>query len=268
MKTETKPTTKAVAQVITRMEVAKIPNGFDQKQVQKFRDESRKIYDLAEAMVITDVQTKDTAEALARSCAEMKKKVKAAFKAQLDEAVEEKRAATTKKAAVDAVIDTLTQILDEAQRVTDRKAREYINTEKKRIDDENRKALLEAQKKAEDDRKDEVAELKEIGTPEARRAARELAAAPVTAATVQLQEKITASKGTVYQAKWIAEVASGDQDQALFELVQAAAKNPAKFIKYLMLNWPAINRAAVADKDKFDVPGFTARDEGKTLHRS
>jgi len=273
MKTETKPTTKAVAIVITRMEGTKIPAKFDEKQVQAFRQESRKVYDLAEELIITDVATKDTAEALARSCSEMKKKVKAAFKDRLDEATEEKRAATAKKAAVDLVIDTLIEILDAAQRTTDRKTRDYTEAENKRIAEANRKKELEAQKDAEDKRKEQVQELKDIGTPEARRAARELAAAPVTADPVELEEKVTASKGTVYQAKWEAKAIptaadeTGDEAAALALLVEAAYKEPGKYIKYLMLNWPAINRAAVADTDKFDVPGFTARDEGKVLHR-
>jgi hypothetical protein len=264
---------KAIAAVVKTMDLAKIPSKIDAKQVAAFREKTKMAFATADALIITDIETKTTAEALATACSDLKKRVKAWIKPQLDEATEKKRAATAEKAEIDAVIDTMTNVLKDAQDIADRKVREYIRAENQRIDDANRKKELEAQKKAEEEKKAQVAELKDIGTPEAKRAAKELAAAPVAAASVELERKIGTSAGTVNQQKWEAKAIpttadeTGDEAAALAALVEAAYKEPAFFMKYLIINWPAVNRAAVADKEKFSIPGFIAYDAGKTLHK-
>jgi hypothetical protein len=264
---------KAIAAVVKTMDLAKIPAKISPQQVLAFREKTTMAFDTADALIITDIETKTTAEALATACSDLKKRVKAWIKPQLDEATEKKRAATMEKAEIDAVIDTMTNVLKDAQDIADRKVREYIRAENQRIEDENRKKELEAQKKAEEEKKKQVAELKDIGTPEAKRAAKELAAAPVYAAPVELERKIGGSAGTVNQMKWEAKAIpttadeTGDEAAALALLIEAAYKEPEKYEKYLMLNWPAINRAAVADKEKFYIPGFVAVDVGKTLHK-
>lgn len=264
MSTEMKP--KAIAAVVKTMDLAKIPAKINPQQVMAFREKTTIAFATADSLIITDIETKTTAEALAESCSDLRKRVKAFFKPQLDEATEKKRQATAEKAELDAVIDTMTAVLKDAQDIADRKVRDYIRAENQRIDDANRKRALEAQKKAEEEKEAKVSELKDIGTPEAKRAAKELAAAPVAAAPVELERKIGTSAGTVNQQAWTSAIEGEDEDQALLVLIIAASINPA-YRKYLIPNWPAINRAAVADKEKFDVPGFRAFDKGKTLHR-
>lgn len=264
---------KAIAAVVKTMDLAKIPGKIDAKQVAAFREKTKIAFDTADAIIITDIETKTTAEALATACSDLKKRVKAWIKPQLDEATEKKRQATAEKAELDAVIDTMTAVLKDAQDIADRKVRDYIRAENQRIEDENRKRELEAQKKAEEEKKAKVAELKDIGTPEAKRAAQELAAAPVAAAPVELERKIGTSAGTVNQMKWEAKAipttADGTRDEAaaLILLIEAAYKEPEKYVKYLIINWPAVRSAAVHDKEKFNIPGFVAYDAGKTLHK-
>jgi hypothetical protein len=271
MSTEMRP--KTIAAVVKTMDLAKIPAKINPQQVMAFREKTTIAFDTADALIITDLETKVTAEAFATACSDLKRRVEAWFKPKLDEATEKKRQATAEKAEIDAVKNTMTAVLKDAQDIADRKVREYIRAENQRIEDANRKRELEAQKKAEEEKKAKVAELKDIGTPEAKRAAKELSAAPVAAAPVELERKIGTSAGTVNQMKWEAKAIpttadeTGDEAAALALLIEAAYKEPEKYVKYLMINWPAINKAAVADKEKFAIPGFLAVDVGKTLHK-
>jgi len=257
------PITKAVSRSVKTLEALTIPKKLDAVRVEELRKESLKTSRLAEAIVVKDVDGKLGAEKFAKACSDYLKRVTEYFKPEVDARAEAKRQAEADRKELAETIDAICGPVKEALGTVDQKTRDFIRAENKRIEDENQKKLLAAQKAADEEKKVQIAELKDIDTPEARRAARELKAAPTVFAPVQLEQEIKATGGAVHREAWTCIPARED---ALGILVTAAAIDHSLLI-YLSVNQTALNAEARKSQEKFAVPGFRAVDQGATAHR-
>jgi hypothetical protein len=259
--------TQTITRKANNLRDLEIPKKLDAVQVEALRKEAMKIYTLAEAMAVTDKETKTGAEKLIKACTEYLTKVKNYFKDELAARAEKKRQAAAEKKELDDLIDAISDLIKDARSELDIKTNDYITAENRRIEEENRKKIFEAQKKAEEEKRKEIESLKKMGTPEAKQAVRELKAAPTVAAPVQMEEKVASYSGSIHRQLWTAQATAADIQVSLKLLVEAAAKDFDRYGKFLQPNWPSINSEARNEKEKFCVPGFMAFDKGSTAHK-
>lgn len=237
-----------------------VPQDVELSAVEQSKSEAVKAVEYAEALVVQDIESCMVAESFSAACSKSEKIIKERFAKALEKTKAAKKKAAEADKELVAMIEELAGPFSVSRRMADDKARTWRQAEQRRIDAENEKRRLEAQAKAEADRKAEVERLKQIGSPEAKQAARELKAAPVVADIVE-ETLAPSANGVTHRAHWKARVTS------LLTLVKAAAKEPEKYLRYLGADMVALNALAVADKEQFSIPGVVAENVGSTAHR-